>query len=482
MSFVSLQFLIFFPIVVGLYFFLPHRFRWALLLAASYFFYMSWKPAYAVLLFLSTVVSYAAALAMARTQNARRKKMYLWFSVLISLGVLFFYKYLNFFNDTVASLASFVHLNWEQPHITLLLPVGISFYIFKSLSYTIDVYRGRKEPETHFGIYALYVSFFPQLIAGPIDRSTALLPQFRERFSFAYERVVAGLQLMVWGFFKKIVVADGLALFVDRAYADVNALSGPAIILVSVLFALQLYADFSGYSDIAIGSARVMGFRLMKNFDHPYSAQSVQEFWQRWHISLTTWFRDYVYTPLAFSWRRLGRKGLMLAIVLTFLLTGIWHGAGMTFVMFGLLHGCAVLFDVLTKKQKEFLARRMPRVLFGAMNRAWVFIFWSFSLIFFRAQNMRDAWRLVTHLAAAPASGIVSGFRSVWVNMEYEFFVVLAALLIMACTRVMEKREDAIDALRKKPAPLRWFASVLVVLCILLFGTYGATEFIYVQF
>lgn len=482
MSFVSLQFLIFFPIVVGLYFLIPHRFRWALLLFASYYFYMSWKPVYVILILLSTIVTYASGLLMARTEDKKLRKVYLFLSIVISLGILFFYKYFDFFNNTIVDLAGWIGLQWSTPQFSILLPIGISFYIFQSLSYSIDVYRGKKEPEKHFGIYALYVSFFPQLVAGPIERSTTLLPQFREKYSFDYERVVTGFQLMAWGFFKKVVVADGLALFVDRVYGNVYDFSGSTFVIISILFAFQIFADFSGYSDIAIGAARVMGFRLMKNFDRPYYAQSVQELWQRWHISLTQWFRDYVYIPLALSKRHLGRKGLVYAILITFVITGVWHGAGWTFVIFGLLHGLAVMFDVLTKKKKQALAKKIPKRLFGAVNTLYVFIFWCFSLIFFRAQNMADAWYVLRQLFTAPEHGWLLATKLVYVNMEYEFAIVLVGIAIIELVHFVERKGDIVTIVRKQKTVFRWMIYIALVVSILLFATYGATEFIYFQF
>lgn len=341
MLFNSLQFLIFFPIVILLYYLLPHSKRWIFLLLASYYFYMSWNPAYIVLILISTLVDYFAAIKMSEQDNINKRKIYLFFSLFANLGLLFIFKYFNFFNDSVRLLFQSLGVNYGVPSLSLLLPVGISFYTFQTLSYTIDVYRGVTKPERHFGIFAVYVSFFPQLVAGPIERSERLLPQFRVPVIPNENNFSSGMKLMVWGFFKKVVVADNVAIIVNQVYNNVNEYQGLPLIIATFLFAIQIYCDFSGYSDIAIGSARVMGIHLMKNFNTPYFSKSITEFWKRWHISLSTWFRDYVYIPLGGN--RVSKPRHYLNLFLTFLISGLWHGANWTFVIWGALHG-GVLF------------------------------------------------------------------------------------------------------------------------------------------
>src|SRR5262245_25802672 len=298
MLFNSLQFCVFFFVVTSLFFVLPHRWRWLLLLIASCYFYMAFIPVYILILGFTIVIDYIAGILIEDAQGKKRKFL-LIASLIANVGVLFVFKYFNFLANSFTDLAT--ALSGQQvAHIGLriILPIGLSFHTFQSMSYTIEVYRGNQKAERHFGIYALYVMFYPQLVAGPIERPQNLLPQFRQNHNFDYQRVTSGLRLMAWGLFKKTVVADRLALFVNKIYAEPGSFDGPVLLLATLFFAFQIYCDFSGYSEIAIGSARVMGFNLMQNFDRPYHARSISEFWRRWHISLSTWFRDYLYFPL----------------------------------------------------------------------------------------------------------------------------------------------------------------------------------------
>ena len=301
MLFNSLHFLIFFPIVIVIYFCIPHKYRWILLLFASYYFYMSWKAEYVILILISTIIDYFVAIKISREDNEKMRKIYLLLSIITNIGLLISFKYLNFISSSVSEFLQLFSIQFSPIILDVLLPVGISFYTFQTLSYTIDVYRRRIKPERHFGIFAVYVSFFPQLVAGPIERGKNLLPQFLEKHYFDYIRVTNGLKLMLWGFFKKIVIADRLAVVVNAVYNNPTEFTGAPLILATVFFAFQIYCDFSGYSDIAIGTAQVMGYNLMDNFKRPYFAGSISEFWQRWHISLSTWFRDYLYIPLGGS-------------------------------------------------------------------------------------------------------------------------------------------------------------------------------------
>ena len=337
MVFNSVKFLFFFVIVITIYFSIPHRFRWIWLLGASYYFYMSWKPLYIFLIVITTLITYYAAIRMGQTDLRSRRKKFLFFSLLSNLGLLFVFKYYNFFNDSLRTLFQEYHLFYRIPSFDLILPLGISFYIFKSLSYTIDVYRGDKAPERHLGFFALYVSFFPQLLAGPIERATRFLPQLYEKFDFDYPRVTKGLKLMLWGLFQKMVIADNLATLVDSVYNDPSHHQGISLILATFFFAFQIYCDFSGYSDIAIGAAQVLGIKTMDNFNRPYFSKSIPEFWRRWHISLSTWFRDYFYIPLGGNRVSIPRWYFNLFFVM--LICGFWHGANWTFIVWGGLHG-----------------------------------------------------------------------------------------------------------------------------------------------
>jgi len=300
MLFNSLTFAIFFPIVTGLYFLLPYRWRTWMLLLASCAFYMAFIPIYILILFVTILIDYAAGIYIEQSQG-RKRKLWLIASIASTCLVLFVFKYFDFASQNLSALARFLDWNYPVKVLNIILPIGLSFHTFQSLSYVIEVYRGHQKAERRFGIYALYVMFYPQLVAGPIERPQNLLHQFDEDHHFDYDRTASGLRLMAWGLFKKIVIADRLAIYVNAVYATPREFSALQLLAATFFFAYQIYCDFSGYSDIAIGSARIMGFKLMTNFDRPYSAKSIGEFWRRWHISLSTWFKDYVYVSMGGS-------------------------------------------------------------------------------------------------------------------------------------------------------------------------------------
>lgn len=332
MLFNSFAFAVFMPVVFIIYWGISHKYRWVLLLLASYFFYMSWTPGYVILLLLTTAVSFLCGKGIDRYRVY--KKVILIVGVVIELGVLFVFKYAGFAGDILLDLVGLLGINIPyNGAVNLLLPVGISFYTFQTMSYIIDVYNGKILPERHFGIYALYVSFFPQLVAGPIERPENLLSQFREEKCFDYDSVVYGLLLIVWGLFEKIAIADALAPFVDKTFADLQAKGSLSVLIAIVFFTLQIYCDFCGYSTMAVGIAKVLGFDLMHNFKSPYFAFTVKDFWRRWHISLTTWFTDYIYIPLGGN--RVGKLRHYRNIMITFLLSGLWHGADWTYIIWG---------------------------------------------------------------------------------------------------------------------------------------------------
>ena len=478
MLFNSIQYLIFFPIVVGLYFAIPHRYRWVLLLGASYYFYMSWKPEYIILIIISTLIDYYAGLQMGRTADKAKRKRFLILSLLSNLGILFGFKYFNFFNDSLRTIFNQFNIFYNVPAFEVLLPVGISFYTFQTLSYSIDVYRGQKKPETHLGIFALYVAFFPQLVAGPIERSTQLLPQFYKQYEFDYQRVTDGLKLMAWGFFKKIVIADRLAVVVDTVYNNPTEHTGIPLIIATYFFAFQIYCDFSGYSDIAIGSAQILGFDLMQNFRQPYFAKSVAEFWQRWHISLSTWFRDYLYIPLGGNRVSQGRWYSNLMIV--FLVSGLWHGANWTFVIWGGLHGLYLLCSLWTKSFRAkigdtFQGKRLARR-YKYVQVLITFHLVVFAWIFFRANSVTDAIYIASNLLHFSLQPIDIGLST------FELIVVIMAILIMEFVHLVQREGSARRMLATQPVWFRWSVYYALVFSILMFGKFGINEFIYFQF
>ena len=478
MLFNSIDFLIFFPMVVSLYFWLPHRYRWGLLLAASYYFYAAWKLEYTLLIFTSTVIDYFMAREIARSADQRRRRTFLWISLVTNLGMLFAFKYFNFFNESARATFNLFNIFYNVPTFNVLLPVGISFYTFQSLSYIIDVYKGKLEPERHFGIFALYVAFFPQLVAGPIERATHLLPQFHARLTFDQTRVASGLRLMLWGLFKKVVIADRLALYVNQVYNHPDEYKGLTLLIGTYFFAFQIYCDFSGYSDIAVGAARVMGFDLMENFRQPYTAQSIAGFWRRWHISLSTWFRDYLYIPLGGN--RVGPVRLYTNVLIVFLVSGLWHGADWNFVIWGALHGLYMVLGI-------WLGRMSWPNLPALVRVIATFHLVAFAWIFFRANTLPDALYIISHLFALDGSTSLAAINAPWVavGMDPAWEMSLAVTLIVALELIQWAERWGQSAERTfiaNPRPVRWASYLLLAIATMNLGISLETPFIYFQF
>ena len=400
MTFNSWEFLLFYPIVAGLYFLLPKKLKWPMLLVASYFFYMYYQAELVFLILGTTLVSFFASRVIERTENIKAKRACLTLTLIVCFGVLFFYKYFNFLSGSVTGLVSLFGGAPTSFELDLLLPVGISFYTFQTLSYVIDVYRGDVKCKDNFFFYALYVSFFPQLVAGPIERPGNLIPQLKEYHAPTKENFVKGAKHMIVGFFKKICVADLISVYVNSVYNSPESADGLGIVIATVLFAVQIYCDFSGYTDIAIGCARIMGIRLMKNFDHPYTSTSIKEFWSRWHISLSSWFKDYLYIPLGGN--RCSKARHLMNVMIVFLVSGLWHGAAWTFVIWGAIHGIYQVVGALTIKWRNSLIERCGLKPTSAgitlIRRLVTFILVSFAWLFFRANSLADAVTLLGRL------------------------------------------------------------------------------------
>ncbi len=491
MLFNSLQFAIFFPIVTMLYFALPHRARGTLLLVASCIFYMTFVPAYIVVLFVTILIDYVAAQRIEATRGAARRG-WLVASILSTCAVLFIFKYFNFFAESVTLTARAIGMAYIAPALKLILPVGLSFHTFQSLSYVIEVYRGQQRAEHHFPKYALYVMFYPQLVAGPIERPQNLLHQFDEPHEFDYARIVSGLQLMAWGFIKKIVVADRLAELANRVYDAPEQYSGLPLIVGTLAFAFQIYCDFSGYSDVAIGAAQVMGFRLMRNFDRPYFSHSISEFWRRWHISLSTWFRDYVYVPLGGNRGTLALRVRNLFIV--FLVSGLWHGARWTFVVWGALHGIYLIASILTADLRARLRHAVGLDRVPSLMHVWqtgaTFVLVCVAWVFFRATSLHDAWYVVTHLFAGVPSQLAqiatdggARARLLFLGFEPSRLVLGTAAVVALLAMEHVQRSGSVRArLATAPVAFRWTAYSVAVLLIMTLGVFGSTKFIYFQF
>lgn len=477
MLFNSIEFIFFFIIVVAVYFAMPPRWRWIFLLAASMYFYMSWRAEYILLLLFSSSIDYVAGLLLARTTHKPIRVTLLCASLASNLGLLFLFKYYDFFSDSVRAVIASTSITNILPEVQFLLPIGISFYTFQALSYTIDVYRGAMKPERHYGIFLLYITFFPQLVAGPIERATRLLPQFWKVNTFEYQRVADGLKLIAWGMFKKVVIADRLAEYVNTVYGAPGEYTGLSLVLATYFFAFQIYCDFSGYSDIAIGSANVLGYDLMDNFRRPYFSKNIQEFWTRWHISLSTWFRDYLYIPLGGN--RKGRARKYVNVFLTFVVSGLWHGANWTFIIWGALHGAYQIIGVLTRGPRDRMIRS-----FGLSPTAqkWWKIFVTFHLvafswIFFRAQDLSDALTIITNI---PRSLNMSAALNVMSRAD--MIIAFGTILFLLTAELLQRKGEFRKILTRQPALVRTAAYISIFILILLFGKFGGNDFIYFQF
>lgn len=489
MLFNTLEFLLFFPTVVLLYFITPFKKRWLVLLIVSYYFYMSWKVEYALLLVISTLVDFYCGKQMAKYVERKRRKPFLYLSILTNLGILFTFKYFNFFTEAISDTGNLLGIEVYSPVHNLILPIGISFYTFQTMSYSIDIYYGRIKPETRLGIFALFVTFFPQLVAGPIERAGNLLSQFKQKHYFNYDRVTAGLKLMAWGMFKKVVIADNLALLVNPVYNNPSDYEGISLIIATIFFAFQIFCDFSGYSDIAIGAARVMGFKLMENFRRPYHAKSIAEFWSRWHISLSTWFRDYVYIPLGGN--RVIKWRWYYNLFITFLVSGLWHGANWTFVVWGALHGFYLIFAIITEKSRNRISQYLGLNNYPRLNK-WlqsitVFILVCFSWIFFRATNISEAFYIIHH-SVTGIGNIADIFSGQYAHVllldqgKNIFIVSVMGIMVMEMVHWLQRKGSVTQMLSLKPVWFRWSMYYIYILAVLLFGEFGQEEFIYFQF
>lgn len=486
MLFNSFQFALFFPIVTILYFLLPHKHRWWLLLGASAYFYMAFVPSYILILGTTIIVDYFAGIWIEEAKTSRRKKIYLLMSLVANIGFLAFFKYFTFVNTNIVALAEMIGWNYSMENLKIILPIGLSFHTFQAMSYTIEVFRGNQKTERHFGIYALYVLFYPQLVAGPIERPQNMLRQFHEEHYFDYQRVADGLKLMTWGLYKKAVVADRLAPLVNHYYSNPQVFSGPQLALATVFFAMQIFCDFSGYSDIAIGAAQVMGFNLMVNFKRPYLSLSFSEFWKRWHISLSSWFRDYLYIPLGGNRVPPWRWQLNLAIV--FLVSGLWHGAGWTFVVWGALHGLYIILEIKPQNLQNVLLHktRIKLPIWGTnfLRRLVVFVFVCYAWIFFRAPSIQSAFFIAAKVFTgwSDKPELMKLVRAIFT--DYELMVTLFAIAIMEVVHYFQERKSILAILADKSPIIRWSLYAGILICILVFGKIYSipTDFIYFQF
>ena len=459
MLFNSLQFLIFFGWVFCLYYLIPHRLRWILLLLSSVYFYMCWNINYVFIILSIALIDYSCGIIISKIESQKRKKIFLIASLCSNLLILFFFKYYHFvqwhLND--ATLSSIL------PALDFILPMGISFHTFQSMGYTIDVYRGKIPSEKNPFRFILYVMFFPQLVAGPIERGGNLLPELKKKVMWNASEIGSGARLALWGVFKKVVLADRLTMLVDPVYHAPQNFSSPQLLVATYAFALQIYFDFSGYTDIAIGIARMLGIKMNLNFNSPYKADSLQNFWQRWHISLSSWFRDYVYFPLGGNRKGITRENVNLLI--TFLLSGFWHGANFTFIIWGAWHGMGLMAEKFFKKKFSFSFHPL-------LKKLLVFHFVLLGWIWFRAQSLGDA--------VLTFKRIFSFSFSKWSYSGIYFTEIVFAFALSALVLLLEFKNLKPELINKRTA--KWIYGATIIVGIYLFGIFHLKQFLYFQF
>jgi len=492
MLFNSLHFFIFFIIVTTLYFAIPYNRQWILLLISSCYFYMAFVPIYIVILGFTILIDYVAGIFIERAKGKQRK-LFLLLSLIANIGVLVIFKYYNFLNDSFWSVFNIINQHTLQlhvfynpiPYLSILLPIGLSFHTFQAMSYTIEVYRGHQKAERHFGIYSLYVMFYPQLVAGPIERPQNLLHQFREKHNFNYDRITSGLRLMAWGLFKKVVIADRLAILVDTVYNNPHKYNSLSLIIATVFFTFQIFCDFSGYSDMAIGAARIMGFKLMTNFNRPYRSASIHEFWKRWHISLSSWFKDYLYIRLGGNRVIIYRWYLNLFIV--FIVSGLWHGANWTFVIWGALHGFYLVFAIATKKLREKFNALFHLKSIPILSVITTFILVAFAWIFFRANNVNSAIYIAIHIFTGIPTlyQMIISHQSILEDIGIstnQMILSLCLIIFLEIVHFIQNKNNISLLFMQKPIYVRWLIYLGYVLIIFFGGVFENRQFIYYQF
>ncbi len=485
MLFNSFHFLVFFIVVTAAFFALPHRFRYLLLLAGSCYFYMVFVPIYILILGFTIVIDYFAGIWIEQTQG-KRKRWFLIASLLANIGVLAVFKYYNFLNDNLTLLFKPLGIVNKIPHLSILLPIGLSFHTFQAMSYTIEVYRGNQKAERNFFMYALYVMFYPQLVAGPIERPQNILHQFYEKKYFDYDRVLSGLKLMGWGLFKKAIIADRLAVISDQVFNHFQHYQSTVIYIGIISFTFQIFCDFSGYSDMAIGAARVMGYNLMINFRRPYASSSISEFWSRWHISLSSWFRDYLYIPLGGNRVAVPRWYFNLFIV--FMISGLWHGANWTFILWGALHGfyliAALILDKPKKECLSALGLAPTSTIVRIVNVAITFLLAAFAWIFFRANSIHDAFAIIKSMFVFKSNG--TGLHTLLKEIHYtngDLVIAVMAVVVMECIHFYQEKKGSVEEwINARPIVVRWSIYYAALFAIIFLGVWENRQFIYFQF
>jgi D-alanyl-lipoteichoic acid acyltransferase DltB (MBOAT superfamily) len=483
MLFNSLTFAVFFLIVFIGYYIVAWRVRWIWLLVVSAIFYMWSRPALIIVPVLIALVGYVAGIQLDRCKNQRKKRLILLSSICIFVGTMVFYKYTNFFSNTIFSAVNIFKIKifgspafYHNPFlITVLVPLGLSYITFQVMGYLIEIYRGNTRPEKHLGLFSAYLMFFPKVISGPIERAHHFLPQLKAEIKFDPYIVSQGLKLMLWGFIKKLVIADRLVIYVNDVFPNMHNHNGKTLLLASVFSTIQMYADFSGYTDIALGLSKMLGFDIIQNFNRPFFATTISEFWRKWHISLSTWFADYVYTPLAIANREWGVWSVVFSSMVTFIILGLWHGANWTFIVFGALQGIMLSIEFTTRKIRKKIGKKIPAIFTTGFGIVYVFSIFSLSLIFFRSDSVKDAIYIIAkilHFDGAFYIGMPS-------QMVFSIFGIVTLLLIES---KMEFKLVPFSFLNNKRFAVRFFTYLILVLYVLLFSVFDGGQFVYFRF
>ena len=478
MIFTSLNFLLIFPFIVILYYALPITFRWKYLLVVSLGFYININPVFAILLVLVALLTYVFALRFDKVNSENRRKNLFYSGITLVLIPLFFFKYYNFVSQSFTSILAYMGAHWKTPEFSLLLPVGISFYTFMAIGYLIDVYNEEIKAENNFGKLCLFLSFFPLVLSGPIERAPNMLPQFKEKLIFNTAKIVQGLRFMLWGYFMKLVIADRLAIYLNQIFDNVDQYSGGVLFLATLLYPIQVYADLGGYSLLAIGAANCFGISIIPNFNRPFFATSMSDFWRRWHMSLINWITDYLYTPISFELRRFKMFGIVMALMITFLIAGIWHGAALTFIFWGALQGVILSIEALTKRRKAALETKFKlnsNFIYITLSIIVTYILFAFSLIFGGAvDSISDSFLVFTK--------IFNSFGEVaidFTNLKYAF---IGIFLLLFSELFEEFHPKKIKFFNNPNLVIRHLCYYVVILLIFVIGVFETDDFIYFQF
>lgn len=486
MQFNSFNFLIFFPIVALCYYIVPKKLKNIFLVLASYFFYMCWNVKYGLLLFVCTVFSYFIALAI---EKYKSKKVALIIGITVPLLLLIYYKYFNFILKNVNLLFVKIGIVWSVPQFDVIMPIGISFFTFQIIAYIIDVYNGEQKAEKNFIRYALFISFFPKISQGPIERAKDFMCQLYDKHKFDIENVKSGLLLMLWGYFKKLVIADRAAIFVSDIFDHYVHYSGAYIFIATLFFTIQIYCDFSGYTDIAVGAARVMGFRLQNNFKNPYFASTISDFWRRWHISLTSWLRDYIYIPLGGN--RCGKIKRDINLMITFLLSGLWHGASWNYIFWGGVNGIYQIVGRHSAGVKEKIYNTLhintDCESFKFMKIFVTFMLVNISWLFFRASGLQDAFWMLKQIFTKFDAASLFAYKQYTFGIDFkDIAILIIAIMILIIVELMTEKHDVYAIFNRQNMLAKWIVIYALIFVVIIFGVYGAaynaSAFVYFQY